>query len=372
MRHVRITGTGVGRRHRNIGNTLLAVFLFLCILVIVGFVGVKLFLNMGRNSLLHKPTIQAPVIVDSDDGTQQGSQPSTPPDTVWKEEWVSYDGKVYEYNEGMMNFLLLGIDKQGKVKKSKNNTDGGQADAIFLVCANPDTKQINIIGVNRDTMVDVVMVGIGENGEDVIAPAELAVQHGFGDGMEQSCELTVDAVSKLFYQLPIHGYLSFNMGGVAELSNALGGVQLTCLEDMTNVNKKWTKGAEITLKGKDTYNYIHWRDTKSFESARARLARQKQYLSAMGTTAFAKMKEDLTLPVKLYTQFKPYIVTNLTVDEIAWLATEFSGYQLNTDVIYSLEGETRIGEEFEEFYPDKEALKRLTFELFYTEVDISQ
>ena len=92
-------------------------------------------------------------------------------------------------------------------------------------------------------------------------------------------------------------------------------------------------------------------------------------VSAMGKTTFAKMKEDLTLPVKLDKQFKPYIVTNLTVDEIAWLATEFSSYELNIDTIYSLEGETKMGEQFEEFYPDKDALKRLMFELFYHEVE---
>lgn len=369
MKHVRFTGTDVGRRHRSIGNTLLAVFLVIGVLIIAGYFGVKVFLNIGHNSLLQKPATQAPVIVDNDGDTTSSEPQEVLPDTVWKEEWVSYDGKIYEYNDDMLTFLALGIDKMGKVEKAKNKTDGGQADALFLVCANPDTKQINIIGVNRDTMVDVVMVGIGENGEDIIAPAEIAVQHGFGDGMEQSCELTVDAVSKLFYGLPIHGYLSFNKGGLVELSNALGGVKVTIPQDMTDVNSKWKKGAEVTLKGEDAAKFITTRDCTEFESARDRLNRQKLYLSAMGSTTFEKLKQDITLPVKLYQKFKPYIVTNLTVDEIAWMAAEFSGYQLNIDTIYSLEGETKMGEQFEEFYPDKDALKRLMFELFYHEVE---
>ena len=269
----------------------------------------------------------------------------------------------------MPGFLAMGTDKMGKVQKAKNNTDGGQADALFLVCANPKTKQINVIGINRDTMVDVVMVGIGEGGEDIIAPAEIAVQHGFGDGMEQSCQLTVDAVSKLFYNLPIHGYLSFNKGGLVELANALGGVKVTIPQDMTNVNSKWKKGAEVTLKGQDAATFVTSRDCDDFESARDRLNRQKLYLSALGKTTFEKLKSDITVPVKLYNKFKPYIVTNLSVDEIAWLATQFSDYTLNADTIYSLEGETKMGEQFEEFYPDKDALKRLMFQLFYNEVE---
>ena len=53
----------------------------------------------------------------------------------------------------------------------------------------------------------------------------------------------------------------------------------------------------------------------------------------------------------------------------ASVSTEVSSYELNIDTIYSLEGETKMGEQFEEFYPDKDALKRLMFELFYNEVE---
>ena len=36
--------------------------------------------------------------------------------------------------------------------------------------------------------------------------------------------------------------------------------------------------------------------------------------------------------------------------------------------IHTLEGETVMGEQFEEFYPDEEALYRLILEVFYEEV----
>ena len=377
MRKIKLTGGNVGRHRRKIGNTILVWCLTLGVVAILGVVGVKIFLHMGRESLKKNATSSGPVIVTeipesaADEGESGAAVNNTPaPDTTWQENWVVYNGKVYEYNEEMLNFLVLGIDKMEKVKKSKDNVSGGQADAIFLVCMNQKTSEVKLIGVNRDTMVDVVMVGIGENGEDVIAPAEIAVQHGFGDGMEQSCELTVDAVSGLFYDLPIHGYMSFNMGGLAALSNALGGVTLTLQDDLTGIHKKWTKGTEITLKGQDTYDFLHWRDLKDFESARKRLARQKQYLSVMSHSVLTQTKEDITLPVRLYTKFKPYIVTNLSVDQISWLASRLVDYTIDTDTIYSLEGETKMGQQFEEFYPDKEALKALMFELFYDEVNL--
>ena len=268
-----------------------------------------------------------------------------------------------------MTFLVLGIDIDGPVEKNKDLVSGGQSDAIFLVVMNPDTKRISLIGVNRDTMVEVVMVGLGENGEDLTATAEISVQHGFGDGLNQSCELTRDAVSELFYNLPIHGYISFNMGGMAALNDAVGSVQLTVLEDMTEINPAWYQGAEVTLTGKDAYEYVHYRNTEVFESARNRLARQKQYLSVFAGTAMAKIKKDVTLPVSLYQAFKPYTVTDISVDEISWLASQLTSYKFDENAVYSMEGITVKGQKFEEFYPDEEALQELIIKVFYREID---
>lgn len=287
----------------------------------------------------------------------------------WQSDWVGYNGKVYDYNDDILTFLILGIDKMEPVQRNPDLVSGGQSDAIFLVILNPDTKKISIIGVNRDTMVEIRMVGIGENGEDRYTTAEIAVQHGFGDGLNQSCELARDAVSKLFYGLPIHGYVSFNMGGIGALNDALGGVRLTVLEDLTKIHPGWTQGAEVTLMGKDAYDYVHFRDINVFESARNRLARQKQYLSAMAATALEGTKRDLTLPLTLYNAFSPYVVTDLSADKITYLATVIAGYSFDGSAIYTLEGTTVTGEMFEEFYPDQAALKDLIIRLFYREID---
>lgn len=311
----------------------------------------------------------------SSDGKPQEPEESKEPEeeeilaVPWQSDWVSYKGKVYDYNDDILTFLILGIDKMEPVQRNPDLVSGGQSDAIFLVLLNPDTKKISIIGVNRDTMVEIRMVGIGENGEDRFTTAEIAVQHGFGDGLNQSCELARDAVSKLFYGLPIHGYVSFNMGGIGALNDALGGVRLTVLEDLTKVHSGWTQGTEVTLMGKDAYDYVHFRDVDVFESARNRLARQKQYLSTMAAAALEGTKRDLTLPLTLYSAFSPYIVTDLSADKITYLASVIAGYSFDGSAIYTLEGTTVTGAMFEEFYPDQAALKDLMIRLFYREID---
>lgn len=285
----------------------------------------------------------------------------------WEEGWVRYDGKIYEYNEDILTFLVMGIDKEGKVKESKDAVSGGQADALFLVVANPDKKSIEVIAVNRDTMTEIQMYGYNENNQKVVA--QIAAQHGFGDGLEKSCELTRDAVSKLFYDLPIHGYVSINMGAISRLNDAIGGVNVTVLEDMTKVKKSWSEGTDITLEGKDAYTYIRWRNMNEFESSRNRLARQKQYVGAFVNKAKEATKQDITLPITLYSELSKYMVTDIKAEEVAYLVSQLLDYEFKADAIYTLEGTTQMGEKHEEFYPDKDALKQLMIDVFYREVE---
>lgn len=383
-----------GRRIRHIRTTVLAWCLVLVTLSVFVYVGFRVFAAIGYRNLKKNATSDRPELCfeeengggnrgslnPEDGGTEttgketdrSGSAGNQATSSVeWQSDWVRYGGKVYDYNADILTFLFLGIDKKGKVEKSKDLVSGGQADAIFLVILNPDTGKISLLGVNRDTMVDVLMPGMGDNGGMGSMTAQLAVQHGFGDGMEYSCELTRDAVSQLFYRLPIHGYVSFNMGGISALNDALGGVTVTIPEDMTKVNKKWEQGTEVTLMGKDAYDFIHYRDWHKFETARTRLARQKQYLSAMVAKALTGTKKDLTLPLTLYQTFKPYIVTDISADEISYLATVISKYSFDGEAIYTLEGTTTQEGKFEEFYPDQKALKELMLKLFYREIDLT-
>jgi len=355
-----------GKRKNGAALTIVSIFaIVLLVMVLIGLIiygGIRAMMASGEKKLREITVYHAmPLETDVESGPEEGQD--------WEEGWIRYNGGVYEYNEDILTFLLLGIDKMDKVAPNPDKVSGGQADAIFLLAADPDTKQISLIGVNRDTMTDIRMVGVANDGEDIIYNAQLAIQHGFGDGMEESCELTRDAVSELFYQLPIHGYASFNMGGVAVLNDALGGVELAVMgEDMTGFKPEWTEGAWVELKGTDAFEYVHYRDPDLFESSRLRLERQRQYLAVFGQKAVEATKKDLMLPVTLYNNLKDYVVTDIDMDEIAYLAGELAGYQFSADHVYTLEGTTRKGE-FEEFYPDKKALKELIIQVFYRQVE---
>ena len=332
---------------------------------------VKIVTIVGRNRLMKNANTQGPNLVEESNSAFI-SDPLYASD--WQEGWISLDGKVYEYNEDIRTFLILGIDnahKSGGEIDFGELTAGGQADAIFLLIMNPLDKTIKLFAVNRDTKVDILMVGI-EDGKDVWFPSEICVQHAFGGGKEYSCELTRDAVSRLLFDIPIHGYAAVKYDAIPAINDSVGGIELTLPDnmDVTEVNKAWKPGATINLKGKEAYDFVHYRNTDVFESQRMRLGRQKLYLDKFIKKAKDKTKEDITFPVAVYKSIKDDTVTDLTLDTIGYMASEYYNYSFDGDDIYTMEGHTDTDEDgFEYFYPDETALREQIIKLFYKEID---
>lgn len=350
-------------------------------LVIVVFIGVVAFVALqvsGKNALYKKansagPELDKATFAEVEEVPKEEEKPDNTdatkeaePQDNWQEGDVRYQGVHYRYNSEILTFLFMGIDKMDEVKEAKDGFDGGQSDAIFLLALNPHNKEATVIGVPRDTMAEIDVYD--KRGDYVgVATTQITLQHGYGDGGKLSCERSVTAVSRLFYELPIHGYCAINMGAIPLINDAVGGVEVTALEDVIKTDIK--KGQTIVLKGKDAYSYLHNRDIKSDGSALRRQERQKQYLSAYAKTALEAMKTDITLPVTLYNTISKYMVTDITVDEVSYLATQAAGYHFDSDNIHTLTGINKIGGKYEEFYVDEKALYELILKVFYEEVN---
>ena len=347
-----------------------------CILAIIVILAatVKIMAILGRNRLVKNANSDGPKIEEEEDSEMRKDPAYS---TDWQEGWVSLDGKVYEYNEEIRTFLVMGIDdahNQATDKEIIEKTSGGQADGLFLVIINPMDESIKVLAVNRNTEVPITLANMGKDGSDEgNYDGPIAIQHAFGGGKERSCELTRDAVSKLLFDMPIHAYMSIGYEAIPKINDAVGGVTLTIpegMDDLLKINKNWTAGSTVTLKGQDSVNFVRKRDTEEFESARKRLARQKLYLTRLIKQLKEETKKDITLPINLYGKLKDYIVTDLTVDEMSYLVSDYAGYSFDGEDIYTMEGETVLKDDgFEHFYPDEEALRALVIRLFYKEVD---
>lgn len=371
------------RINARIYRILIKVLIAIVVLVIIG---VAIFLGLqisGRNRLYNRSNSAGPNLAMSDlaetveadaaanDATvAAGTEENTEEETYeWQEGDVRYNGTIYRYNQDILTFLFLGIDKMSKVKPVEDGIDGGQSDAIFLLVMNPHNKEVSVISVPRDTMAEIELYD--PNGKfRGKAIQQICLQHGYGDGAWLSCERSVNAVSHFFYDLPIHGYCSINMGAIPLINDAVGGIDLMALEDVKNSSGFNVKeGEELHLDGMDAYHYLRSRDTKVSHSAADRLDRQKQYLTAYAAKAAEVMKSDITLPVTLYNTLSKYMVTNITVDEVSYLATQMADYQFSEEQMYSLQGEITSDGRYEEFHADEEALYELILKVFYEEVN---
>lgn len=352
-------------RSGRLGRVLVGVVLGAAVLVSLAAAGFLVLQVVGRNRLYGSASSGSLVANLSDAAVGFGGSTEQGEEADWQEGDVRHEGVHYRYNEDILTFLFLGIDKMGEVEPVRDGIDGGQSDAVFLLALDPHKKEATVVGIPRDTMaeVDVYTAGGVRAGR---LTTQLCLQHGYGDGAELSCERSVEAVSRLFYGLPIHGYCAINMGAIPLLNDAVGGVTLRALEKMDFKDFRAEEGEELHLEGMDAYYYLHNRDTASFNSAGRRLQRQKQYLEAYAAAALAALKEDITLPVSLYGTLSRYMVTDITVDEAGYLATQAAGYSLGE--VRSLQGATVMGDRYEEFHPDEEALYRLILEVFYEEV----
>ena len=326
--------------------------------LIVGAVGKA---NLRSNVIAAPKLENAPVVIEL--------QPTEEEAAGWKEGWVKYDGQVYAYNEDILTFLIMGIDKTKDVKEVAEGTEGGQADALFLVVLNPHDNSLSVIGINRNTMTDVSVYD--NNGAFVnTIKAQIAVQHGFGNGMEESCNYQVNAVQHLFYEMPIHGYAAINMSAIGPLTDMVGGVDVVALEDVKSGSKTVIKeGEEVHLEGDLAFAYIHNRDTKEFGSADHRLERQKQFITTYLQKVKQKTKQDISFPISVYQKIATQTVTDLTVDEMTYLVSIAKDYSFDENYLYTLKGETKQGDVFEEFYVDETDLFELILKVFYEPVE---
>jgi LCP family protein required for cell wall assembly len=275
-----------------------------------------------------------------------------------------YKGQIYEFNDDILTILAMGIDSRSDFGDLRTPGMAGQADMIVLVALDENRKTLKLINISRDIIVPVQTYdtsGLYVGTEEL----QLALQYAYGDGLSGSLRLMEGAVSHLFYGIPIHGSAAMEMAGVEKLNDAVGGVTLTVIEDLTKRSKKLAKDQTLTLGGRDALIYVQYRDTKVSESNNLRNARQKQYLNAYFSLAKEKTKENLSFPLGVYAIVRDHVVTSLTTNQILYLANAALGCSLSDEDMMSIAGTIETPEIHEEFIVDEEALLDMIIKVFY-------
>ncbi len=342
-------------------GVLARILLVLCILLMVVIGGLLFMRYRGEKAM-------------SNDDVNLTMNEANTPDEVEKIEndgkIITYKGEKYRWNDKISTILFLGSDRTIEDQASKESVIGrnGQADTIILGIVDNLNKKISFININRDTMsyVSQYTPDGGYAGETTM---QICLAYSYGKDNEDGCKLTASAVSNLLYGIPINSYARLSYDAIPMLNDSVGGVTVKVLEDMTSIDAGLTKGAEVTLHGKQALTYIQWRNHDVTETNELRMARQKQYMYAFMHKTVDATKADFTLPLGLYNNAKPYMTTDITPSMVTYLTTKVLDYGIENGSVRSIPGQSIDGANgLVEFHQDDTALYEIILDTFYNKL----
>ena len=285
----------------------------------------------------------------------QGTEVTVPSKTI------TVNGIEYFPRQDITVVLVMGIDRYGPVESSGFYTNTGAADVDILMIFDDAQQKVNMLYLNRDTMLEMPVLGIGGRPAGTLF-GQLALAHTYGSGLEDSCENTRQAISDFLGGIRIDYYVSMNMDTIAILNDAVGGVTVNVTEDFSAVDPTIQLG-EMTLIGQQAINYVRTRKDVGDQLNLTRIERQKDYIRSFSEALRIKCDADSDFILSTYGEVEPYIVTDCSGKVLSSLLNKYAAYEVGQ--ILSPKGENVMGEKYFEFYVDQDDLMNLVLELFY-------
>jgi len=337
------------------------IIIIIAIILVLAIIGIVFLLKglEGEKPSENNPALENEEVSQTDDETEESE------DTEPMEEEVVYDKVKYKYNDHLSNYLFLGIDRTEEVKGYEVRGGSGQSDAIYLVSYDRMKKTIKCLCIPRDSIVRIHT--FAPDGTDLgYSKNHLSIQYAFGDGKDESCRLTKEAVSTLLYNLPIQGYCSVNMEAIPIIGSVLGGVEVVVPNSsLQDKFPEFKEGATVTITEANAETFVRYRDITIDHSAITRSERQKVYLKACAKKAQTMVEEDANIIARLYEKLTPYMVTNIGNDVFVKLSQ--ATFDANGN-IQDVPGEKVVGTNYDEYHVDDNALYQLILEMFYERV----
>lgn len=282
--------------------------------------------------------------------------------------YTEYNGKKYQYNNRVTTLLYAGLDSFDELKQTATYGDKARADSIMLIVLDEASKKMSVVAINRDTMTDVHR--FSRNGGDLgTYVTHLGYAYANGDGGTASCENLKTAVSNLFNNLPIDGYMVSNQTSIVMINDLVGGVTVTVPNnDLATQYPELTEGNIVTLDESNVRAYVQQRDTAVDFSNEGRIERQKSFVLSFMDEFGTLVRDNSTQVWDELEECSNWMQTDITKNKYLSLADAFSQTNLAPDSYYILEGEDQLGELHDEFYYDEDALQELIIKLFYREI----
>ena len=284
------------------------------------------------------------------------------------ENQVRYQGKWYKENPNIEKILLIGVDKFASQTSlnEENFRNDQQADFLALMLLNRIDGSYRVLFLNRDTMADVPLLDVNGKVYDT-RQMQLALAHTYGNGEENSCRNTVQAVSNLLYGVKIDHYVSMTMDAVQLLNDRVGGVTVYVEDDFSAIDPTIVQGRDVTLRGEHALTFVRARMGMDEPTNLARMERQRVYLKALRQKALTCISHDESFALDTLLELSENMASDCSIEA---LAVYFDAVSRNGEPeVLTLDGEAKVGEQYMEYYVDEETLQAAIIDMFYTPVD---
>ena len=228
--------------------------------------------------------------------------------------------------EGYTNFVLFGGDSRaGKVEGALNT------DTIIIASLNNETREVKLVSVYRDTLMDLTNGRINKcNGAYAAGGAKQAIN-----------------MLNMNLDLNIMKYVTVDFGAVAELVDMLGGIEADISQAEMYAMNQYI-GETATVAGKAA-NYIQRTGPQTLDGVQAttyarirkgvgddykRTERQRYVIQKVVEKG---LKSDLKTINNIIDELFPQISTNFTMSEILGYAKSFAKYKISETTGFPIE-----------------------------------
>ncbi len=275
---------------------------------------------------------------------------------------IEYNGKEYTLKKNIETFLVIGVDKFDDPGESESFNNNKMADFLTLFVIDNDAKTCSAVQINRDTIVEYNLLGVA--GDKIgTKTGQIALSHGEGNGKQVSCRNTSDAVSKLLMDMRVRHYISITMDAVPVLNDLVGGVEVEIQDDFSNVDPTLVMGEKVLLKGEQALTFVRARGSMADSTNISRMKRQRQYMTALQAKTLEKISSDDNFIIDTSLTMSKYVVSDYTVERLQEVFEKVSTYEFTE--INTIDGKSKVGPNFMEFYADEKSIEKIVVKLFY-------
>lgn len=237
--------------------------------------------------------------------------------------------KEVDLGDGYTNVALFGVDS-----RDGNLGKGNRTDCIIVASLNNETKEIKMVSVYRDTLLDL--------SEGTYQKCNAAYSYG-------GPVMAVNMLNKNL-DLDIEDYVTVDFGAIADAIDLLGGIEIDVTDEEAYYISEYLQetadsagkeahfldyGGHLNLDGAQATTYARIRSTAGGDFTRTE--RQRLVIEKMFEKA---LKADLGTINAIIDKVFPQVSTSFTLQEVLMYASAYSEYTLGDNIGFPMDKTT--------------------------------